>query len=84
MKIFEEIESEVQCYARSFPRVFNIPCNSPVRAPCTEVPGPPFPAVAFSTTWNYIQCMQRLSADQQHALPPGLLLAALHATASLM
>jgi len=23
MKIFEEIESEVQCYARSFPRVFN-------------------------------------------------------------
>ena len=32
-----------------------LPCNSPVRAPCTEVPGPPFPAVAFSTTWNYIQ-----------------------------
>ncbi len=24
MKIFEEIESEVQCYARSFPRVFNM------------------------------------------------------------
>ena len=23
MKIFEEIESEVQCYARSFPRIFN-------------------------------------------------------------
>ena len=23
MKIFEEIESEVQSYARSFPRVFN-------------------------------------------------------------
>ena len=23
MKIFEEIESEVQCYARAFPRLFN-------------------------------------------------------------
>lgn len=44
----------------------------------------PTPAVAISTTWNYTHSMQRLSADQQHALPPGLLLAALHATASLM
>jgi diaminobutyrate-2-oxoglutarate transaminase len=23
MKIFDEIESEVQCYARAFPRLFN-------------------------------------------------------------